>query len=176
MGGRALKGTAEQAVQDPNFWRSFRDEFQLLADDQRKLVRAMRQGDRRLRAYCGYNSDRTPRESELVAKGLACLLYKPESGTWKLGEGPSEDLKARFEALATRAGIALKPPHGITALDFWLHSLSIHLRRTASRQFFGCSDTGGYVEDICQASATFCSCLEKKACDMWPMPGPHHNK
>ncbi len=166
MGWRATPETAERPVQEADLWRDYRDAFQSLADEQRAFVRAMQKGDRRLRAYCGYNSDMTPLESELVEQGLACLLYRVESGTWQLGKGPNEDLKARFEALATRAGIALHPPQGIAARDFWLHRLCLHLRRTENKGFFGGTDTSGYIEDVSQTSATFCSWLETKALEV----------
>jgi len=166
MGRRATPEAAERAVQEADLWRDYRDAFQSLADEQRAFVRAMQKGDRRLRAYCSYNSDMTPLESQLVEQGLACLLYRLESGTWQLGEGPNEDLKARFEALATRAGIALHTPHDIAARDFWLHHLCLHLRRTGNKGFFGGTDTGGYIEDVCQTSATFCSWLERKALEV----------
>jgi hypothetical protein len=155
--------TAGQSVQEADLWRDFCRDFQALADEQRALVRVMQKGDRRLHAHCGYNSDMTLDESVLINDRLLCLLYRVESGTWQLGEGPSEAFRARFEALATRAGIALHPPLGIIGLDFWLHRLCSYLRKTKSHEFFGCTDTGGYIDDVCQSSATFCSWHEKKA-------------
>jgi hypothetical protein len=48
-------------------------------------------------------------------------------------------------------------------LDFWLHSLCVYLRSIKSENLFGCTDAGGYLEDVCQASTTFCSWCERKA-------------
>jgi hypothetical protein len=168
MEGQAGREEVGTTVQDPEFWRELRDCFQTLADEQRTIVRAVRQGNRRLRAYCGYNSDVTTIESELVRLELVCLLYRIESGTWQLGAGPNEDLKARFEALATRAGILLSVPQSIAPRDFWLHSLCVYLRSIKSENLFGCTDAGGYIEDVCQASATLCSWLERKALEARP--------
>jgi hypothetical protein len=165
MEPRANTGTSEAAGTGADQWRDFHDKFQALAEEQSNLLREAQKGDRRLRAYCGYNSDATPDESELVRQGLLCLLYRIESGTWQLGEGPTEAFRARFVALATRAGIAIHPPHGIAADYFWLHHLCSHLRRIESKDLFGRSDTGGYIEDVCRASAMFCSWLETRALD-----------
>lgn len=162
-----------------DLWRNLHDDFGSLAVEQRALLKAMQQGDRRLRAACSYNWDSTDDERELSQQGRICLVYRLESGVWKLTEGPNESFKARFEALATRAGIALRPPTGIAALDFWLHSLCCYLRRIESKDFFGRSDIGGFVEDVFQDSATFCSWLEKKALEAsasTPMQNTKHGK
>jgi hypothetical protein len=142
-----------------DLWRNFHDRFMLLTSEQRPFLRA----DRWLRVYCEYNLDRSVLESDLISKGLLCLLYRLESGTWYVSEGPSENFKARFEALATRAGFELGSPQGTLPLNFWLHSLCIHLRRTDSHELFVRDDKGGIITNACQSSATFCSCLEKRA-------------
>jgi hypothetical protein len=171
MGSRI---TPQTAVQDANLWRDFRSAFHALVDDQRALILAKQQ-DRRLRACWNYDSKLTQLEADLVRLQLVCWIYSPHSGRWQLGEGPNDYFKAQFEALATRAGVELHPPYGIAPLDFWLHSLCLHLQETKSRGFLR-ADTGIFIEDVCQASATFCSYLEKKAFDVWPMQGPHPNK
>jgi hypothetical protein len=98
MEGHARKEEASTAIRDSELWREFGDDFQVLADEQRTIVRADRQGDRRLRAYCGYNADMATVESELVRLSIVGLLYRTESGTWQLGAGPNEDLKARLKS------------------------------------------------------------------------------
>ncbi len=148
-----------------DLWREFHDKFKSLANEERSILRKTRE-DRRLRVYCTYNSDRTPHESQLVQAGIVCLLYRLESGIWDISKGPSEEIKASFVAQATRAGTQLGHPCGTTALDFWLHSLCLDLRITDSRKLFAPSDTGGIITEVCEASAIFCSRLEKKALDL----------
>jgi hypothetical protein len=82
-----------------------------------------------------------------------------------LGGGPDENFRARFDALATRAALEIGPPQSIEALDFWLHCLFLDLRENNSRKLFAASDDGGIILHVCDASATFCSRLEKKALD-----------
>ena len=143
-------------------WREFHDEFTSLAEEERSILRGARE-DRRLRVHCSYNSDMTTIERGLVQEGLVCLLYRIESGAWDISDGPSEGVKARFLAQATRAGKELGHPSGTSALDFWLHSLCLDLRRTDSRKLFAPGDTGAIIKEVCEASATFCSRLEKDA-------------
>jgi lambda repressor-like predicted transcriptional regulator len=162
MVSRITAQTAQSAVPDPDLWRDFADAFRALTTEQDGLVNWVRRGDRRLRAYCGYNSDMTADEFRLVEGGLLWLLYRIESGTWQLSAGPNQDFKTRFEALATRAGIALQCPNGFAALDFWLHRLCCHLQTTNSKGLFARTSTGSYIENVCQTSATFCSWLEAK--------------
>jgi hypothetical protein len=135
MESRVTRQGARRVVQDADLWRDFRGAFKTLVDEQRTLIRAKQQ-DRRLRACWNYDSDLTQLESDLLQRGLICWRYSLQSGRWKLGEGPNEDLRARFETLATRAGIELHPPDGIAPLDFWLHRVYLYLQQTRSRDFF----------------------------------------
>jgi len=80
-----------------------------------------------------------------------------------LGWGVSEAFRARFEALATRAGAKLGPPQGTTPLDFWLHCLFRDLLENNSSELAGADKTGGIIRRVCEASATFCARLETKA-------------
>ena len=129
---------------ESDFWRHFQGKFEALADEERTVV-LKTHPDRGLRAYCVYNSDRTAAEAESIRQGVLCLLYRFESGKWSLSDGPNENFKARYEALATRAGIRLCPPRDARPLDFWLHSLCLQLRRTDSPTLFARSDTGGII-------------------------------
>jgi lambda repressor-like predicted transcriptional regulator len=147
---------------ESDFWRHFQGKFEALADEERTVV-LKTHPDRGLRAYCVYNSDRTTAEAESIRQGVLCLLYRFESGKWSLSDGPNENFKARYEALATRAGIRLCPPRGARPLDFWLHSLCIQLRRTDSPTLFARSDTGGIITSVCESSATFSCWLERNA-------------
>ena len=172
MRSSAPPQTAYALAPEDEQWRERRKEFQALADEHWQMVRALVGTNNWLRAFCEYNSDATRDESKFVEKGALCLLYRFESGVWQLSGGPIQDLKVRFETLATRAGLALRPPHGASGFNFWLHHLCCYLRRTQS-ELFGRRDAGpleicrtdfqGEILDVCRASATFCSWLEAKA-------------
>jgi hypothetical protein len=160
-------------ARESDLWPHLQVKFETLAKEEMAILLAKRGSDCGLRAYCNYNSDMTPTEEDLVREGIASLLYRTESATWSLSAGPNEYFKARFEALATRAGTKLGPPRGVTPAAYWLHCVCVHLRRTKSPGLFARSDTGGIVTSICESSATFCCWLEKKAlesCAIVPMP------
>ncbi len=144
-----------------DFWPYLRGKFELLANEERESLRSRPRSDCGLRAYCRYNQDMTPGEAEMTQEGHVCLLFRPESGTWSLSRGPSEYLKARFEALSARAGSRLRPPPGVRAADFWLHCICVYLREGRSPQLFACSDTGGIIISVCESSATYCCWLER---------------
>jgi hypothetical protein len=159
-------------ARESDLWPHLAGKFEALAKEEIAILLAKRGSDCRLRAYCTYNSDITPNEADLLREGIASLLYRTESATWCLSAGPNEYFKARFEALATRAGTTLGPPRGITAAAYWLHCVCVHLRRTKSPGLFACSDTGGIITSICESSAFLCCWLEKKAlesCAIAPM-------
>jgi hypothetical protein len=158
---RVAQGTPIVTMPEADMWRNFRDEFRSLASEERIILQRTRE-DRGLRVHCEYNSDRSIAEDNLCRDRLFCLLYRLETGRWDVTEGPNRDFKARFEALATRAGLELGPPTGTLPVDFWLHSLSLHLRRSNSNDLFARCDTGGIITNACQSSATFCSLLEKR--------------
>jgi hypothetical protein len=97
----------EATVSDSSLWRKFRDQFADLASaEQGSLERD--KNAHPLTAYVDYT----------VESG--------EAGYWILSEGPSPDLRADFDALATRAGITLKPPDGTAPIAgftafFWIY-------------------------------------------------------
>ncbi|HVB55856.1 MAG TPA: hypothetical protein VNE63_05405 [Candidatus Acidoferrales bacterium] len=64
------------------------------------------------------------------------------------GVRPTGEFVARFEALATRAALGLEVPKGKALLHFWLESVQ------------GITTS---FNDLCEASATFCSHLERHA-------------
>jgi len=99
----------ETAVSNPGLWRDLSDEFAILAKEEREI-----QGIRgRLRLF-------------------ATGAYKPgdsDIGYWYLTNGPRDGFRVRFDAVATRAGMALasrgmKPRN---YRDYWLHCLSLYL-------------------------------------------------
>lgn len=61
----------------------------------------------------------------------------------------TDEFVARFEALATRAALDLEVPKGIAPLRFWLESVE--------------RNTNSWFSDWCEASAEFCSHLERRA-------------
>jgi hypothetical protein len=159
------------AVSQSKVWGKFGQKFQRLAEKEEELVRSMRRGDRRLRAACIYDPNDPSIDAELIDQERVSVLYRFGSGTWQLTAGPNENFKARFTALATRAGIALQPGRNIDALDFWLHNLCIYLRRSKSEVFFAGGNRGGYIEDVPLASATFCSWLETREAQSYELVG-----
>jgi hypothetical protein len=96
-------------ARESDLWPHLEGKFEALAKEEIATLLAKRGSDCGLRAYCTYNSDMTPTEADLVSEGIASLLYRTESATWSLSAGPNEYFKARFEALATRAGLNLAP-------------------------------------------------------------------
>lgn len=154
------------AMLESDLWLDFHEKFRLLADEGRAILQSKRE-DLRMRAYCNY--DEHPEiisERGKPEQGPFCLLHPPECGLWILSGGPNENLRARFDALATRAGIKLGSPQGIEQIDFWLHRLYLDLRENNSRLLFAADDNGGMILDAPEASAIFCSRLEKKALEM----------
>ena len=142
-------------------WRDFHNRFMHLADKQKQIVRATR-----LEGYCSF--------ADPEFEGDCCVLPTLESAMLELSKGPDELLKARFEALATAAGKALGCKKDVQPLKFWLYSLFMHLRQTGSRHLFApmghgtvgvltVERAGGIITDVCEASAIFCSRLEKRA-------------
>jgi hypothetical protein len=147
-------------------WRHLHGKFKELADEEQAILSARLGSDCGLRAYCEYNSDRTPVEDDLMRQGLVCLLYRPDSATWSLSAGPSDYFKLRLEVLITRAGTKLGPRQGIRPAEYWLHLICLYLRRTDSSGLFARSDTGGIITSVCESSAIFCCWLEKKALEI----------
>jgi hypothetical protein len=145
-----------------NRWRGFRSEFEQLAREEERIERAAPK-DRLLRAYCTYREHPEVWEKGKAEQGCFCLLKAPETGLWTLGDGVSENFLERFRALAARAGVTLDSPEGTDPEDFWLHRLWLDLRENKSEQLFAASKEGGVIRRVCEASATFCSRLERKA-------------
>jgi len=141
---------------DGDVWHEFQEKFQSLANEEHTAE--VWRNDRWVRAHCDY-TDPAPWASALDLP----FPPKQECGLWVLSGGASEGLRARFEALATRAGVALDPPQGTTPRDFWLHRLFLDLRENNSDELFAADDKGGIICHVCEASAVFCSRLEKKA-------------
>jgi ribosome-binding protein aMBF1 (putative translation factor) len=143
-------------------WQEFHTRFMQFATEEERIEQVRRK-DRLLRAYCGYREHPEVWEKGKPEQGCFCLLKTPETGVWTLGDGVSENFLERFRALAARAGVALGPPEDTDPEDFWLHRLWLDLRENKSEQLFAASEEGGVILRVCEASATFCSRLERKA-------------
>jgi hypothetical protein len=91
-----------------------------------------------------------------------------ECGSWSLVNSATESLQVRFELLATEAGIALGSPPETLPLFYWLHCLFVDLRANHSQHIrtydtdLG-NDTVGSIEGLLEASATFCSRLDRRS-------------
>jgi hypothetical protein len=148
-------------------WRSCGDEFKQLGDEETRIIRATKK--ERLFADCYFDLSATLERATML----------------ELREGPDEHLRVRFEALATRAGIALGCATNVAPLKFWLFKLFLYLSETKSRHLFAptshvrigdnpqsdllkphageiVSSPGGIITKVYEASANFCSWLEKQ--------------
>lgn len=87
-----------------------------------------------------------------------------ESGWWQLGGGASESIRVRFCAVATRAGMTLRPSVTGKRFEVWLHHVFLDLLEHKSELLFaGKIDLGGIIERVCEASAISCARLERNA-------------
>lgn len=144
-------------------WRDFQAKFQSLANEERANPKTIRE-DLQLRASCSYSKDEVVLDEKgKLEQGPFCLLNFPECGLWLLYGEVSENFRERFQTLATRAAAVLGPLKGSKPLDFWLHRLFLDLRENNRHELFAASDEGGTILHVCEASATFCSRLERKA-------------
>jgi len=75
----------------------------------------------------------------------------------------TESLQARFEWLATKAGIALGSPLGMLPQTFWLQSLFLDLRANRSSHVQVYGETIGIIERLLEASAIYCARLDRRS-------------
>jgi len=140
----------EAEVSNPELWRDLSDEFAVLAKEEREM-----QGTRgRLRLF-------------------ATGAYKPgdgDIGYWWLTDGPRDSFRARFDAVASRAGMALVSSRGTKPRnyrDYWLHCLSLYLSTNDSPHLTegedGEHNRGCMMHNLPEASETFGSRLEECA-------------
>jgi hypothetical protein len=145
-----------------DIWRNFHEAFMQLTNEEERIERAAPK-DRLLRAYCDYKQHpEVWAEKGKPKQGPFCLLKAPGVGLWMLSDGVNENFQERFRALAAYAGVALSSPQGTDPEDFWLHRLYFDLIENNSDQLFAASTEGGVILRVCEASATFCSRLERK--------------
>jgi hypothetical protein len=127
-------------------WKRFHNEFMALMEEEDRIVRQRDLGD--------------------WFQGHVIYGESGEFGSWSLANSATESLQARFELLATEAGIALGSPPGTLPRVYWLHRLFADLRANNSqhiRIYDIANGTGGIIERLLEASATFCSRLDRRS-------------
>jgi pyrimidine deaminase RibD-like protein len=132
-------------IREAGFWGSIHAEFKALAHEERAYAPG-NAGDRWLVAHVSYND--------------------PDAtyGDWTVYRGINEEFKARFEALATRAGKALEPTMPSKPLHVWLHRLFLDLVEHDSEFLLAAKKgVGGIIKNICAASSTYSARLDMNA-------------
>jgi predicted DNA-binding protein (UPF0251 family) len=115
----------------------------------------------------------SPRVPGLIASMLPDSGHGADVAKWETYQSPSESLKGRFDLLATHAGAALGAvPRGAMPIDYWLHRLRQFLSEKKSKWLHDFMSTNGLtgkvseypvIDLVCEASALFCTQLEKVA-------------
>ena len=131
-------------AQSPDIWRGLHERFRKLSEEELTLA-PRNVGDRWLRAYVDYKNGAT-----------AC-------GHWHLSEGVNESSRERFEVEGTRAGIALASEMTGEPLTIWLYHVFSDLLEHKSTLLFAGSEEGGIILRVSEASAIYCTRLEKQA-------------
>jgi hypothetical protein len=127
-------------------WKRFHNEFRALMDEEDRVVR-----QRELRDWF---------------HGEVIYQESGEFGSWSFASSATESLQARFELLATEAGIALISPPGTSPQVYWLDRLFADLRGNHSahiRIYDIGNNTGGVIERLFEASATYCVRLDRRS-------------
>jgi hypothetical protein len=147
-------------------WGTYRKEFEQLAREE--------EGDelhQRLCATCDYSGP----PAILDEKGMPqqrppCVIRAPENGLWMLSSSMSAGFLERFRAQAAHAGLALGAQEGTDPEGGWLHRLYSYVRENYSEFLapkIGERASALRLQDtalnVCEASAIFCSSLERKA-------------
>jgi hypothetical protein len=121
-------------------WRKLHSEFMAIADEE-------------------YNAD--PHAVSRAAYGA--YTQNDEFGNWTIPAGNRELLCARFELIATKAGIALGTPGGVRPMYFWLHRLREYLANSKSNYLGKAGESIPIIRGVCYASAMFCARLETES-------------
>jgi hypothetical protein len=129
-------------VRAMNPWKKFQNDFKALMDEEDRIVQ-QRQPKEWLYAYFTFQDS-------------------GELGSCSILNNTSESLLARFELLATEAGLALGSPPGTSPLEYWLHCLFLELRASDSGLIRVYSDVNGILERLCEASAIYCARLDRR--------------
>jgi hypothetical protein len=124
-----------------NIWRKIKNGFRALMEEEDRIVQ---QGG--LSGWCYAH--------------INCPDSRDPGGSW-VGSIAKESLQARFELLATEAAIALGSPAETIPHVYWLHRLLLDLRGNDSNHVRFYSDTVGIIERLFEASAVYCTRLER---------------
>lgn len=130
---------AEKRVANPEIWRKYRNEFQLLGVDEQKVSPAASHE----RFWTGGD----------FAGG-----FKAIAGNTRIA--------GHFEEIATRAGLDLICPKGIEPSSFWQACVFIYQQQSGAKEIFlsgSSGDEGGCLLKPLEASEEVCSYLSKKA-------------
>ena len=133
-------GFAARAI---NPWKGLHHEFTAWMEEEDRIV-PQRTAEDRLYGYFTYQDS-----GEF-------------GGCWWEGI-TTESLEARFGLLATEGGIALGAPTGISPQKYWLDCLLLHLRANQSHHVRMYSETTGCIERRLEASALFCTWLDRRS-------------
>ena len=137
---------------DPDTWRNFHDQFMKLVGEEQTAFAGRPQGFHPMQADVTYDADEIG-----------------DYGSWILSFSLNANFRAWFELIATRAGIALGAPPNVTPLYFWLDRLfrwsTKNTRHVAQGGYCAGSpeEKSGAIYQLFEASATYCSWLEKEA-------------
>jgi hypothetical protein len=123
-----------------NPWKQLGDQFKALMEEEDRLAHERISGER-CYAYvaCGQSG-----ESSYWVEGIA-----------------AERLQARFELVATEAGIALGCPPGTSPQTYWLNRLFLDLSANDSN-FSRMYGANGVIERLFEASNMYCTRLDRR--------------
>jgi antitoxin component HigA of HigAB toxin-antitoxin module len=125
-----------------NPWKRLHSEFKALMEEEDRIVR-----ERGLKDW--FHGAVTNGESG-------------EFGCWSFASSATESLQARFELLATEAGIALGSPPTTSSQFYWLHRLFADLRANKSQHLRIYDDAGVFIDRLFEASSIFCARLDRQ--------------
>jgi hypothetical protein len=124
-----------------DIWKKIKNGFRALMEEEDRIVQ---QG--RLSGWCYAH--------------INCPDSRGPGGWW-FGSLANESLQARFELLATEAAIALGSPPETIPHAYWLNRLLLDLRANESNHVRCYSDTVSIIERLFEASAIYCTRLER---------------
>ena len=107
--------------------------------------------------------DRIAQQGE-AGDGGCVYVSCPEPGRFvcSLANMRTEHLQARFELLATKAGIALGARPETSPEEFWFYRLFLDLRANRSPLTRFSTEAGGFIDRVVEASATACAWLDRQ--------------
>lgn len=145
-------------------WRDFHSRFTELANEEQHLVQQI---------------------VDATGRNLCMYAYRTRQGQWKFGGGIKDDFREQVRTLAVGASIYIGAPKDADREDSWLDRLYRFLCEMNSSCLFeqnvldSSEETfpkyGGGILRVCEASASFCSWLERKALEHAENGSPAQN-